>query len=164
MKVTIRTAGLTDLTSVLSILNEVILNTTASYDYEPKSYEELSDWYQQKVKENVPLIVAEHEGKVLGFGTYGPFRSKVGYQFTVEHSIYVKPAYHGKGIGSQLLIELIELARKNGLKNMIAGIDASNNGSIAFHEKHGFELIGQFNDVGFKFEKWLSLVFMQLKL
>lgn len=164
MKVTIRTAGVADLTSVLSILNEVILNTTASYDYEPKSYEELSDWYQQKVKENVPLIVAECEGKVVGFGTYGSFRSKIGYRFTVEHSIYVKPAYHGKGIGSRLLIELIDLARKNGLKNMIAGIDASNKGSIAFHEKHGFELVGQFNDVGFKFEKWLSLVFMQLKL
>lgn len=92
-----------------------------------------------------------------------PFR-KIGYQFTVEHSVYVAPEFIGKGIGKQLLLALIVLAKDEGYHTMIGGTDAANTGSIAFHRKFGFVETGILKEVGFKFGKWLDLQFMQLIL
>ena len=101
---------------------------------------------------------------MLGFGTYGTFREKIGYQFTVEHSIYVFDNFTGKGIGKLLLAALIELAKNQKLHAMIGAIDAENRSSIAFHEKFGFTLVGNIREVAFKFDRWLDLVLMQLIL
>ncbi|MNL65968.1 N-acyltransferase YncA [compost metagenome] len=109
-------------------------------------------------------MVADLDGEVVGFGSYGQFREKIGYQFTVEHSVYVVDHVIGKGIGSQLLTELIRLAKEQGYHVMIGAIDADNAGSIAFHEKFGFVVTGTIREVGYKFDHWLDLVFMQLIL
>ena len=112
----------------------------------------------------MPVIVAEIDNEVVGFGTFGIFRPWPAYQFSVEHSIYVHKNARSKGIGKSLLTELIVLAKNGGYHTMIAGVDGSNKGSFEFHKKFGFEEIGTFKEVGFKFAKWLDLRFLQLFL
>ncbi|PXY41272.1 N-acetyltransferase [Flavobacterium cheongpyeongense] len=164
MNVIIRQANTTDLDKILEIVNHSILNTTANYSYEIQNLETQTKWFEEKNSKNLPIIVADLDGEVVGYGTYGQFREKIGYQYTVEHSVYVVDNVIGKGIGKQLLTELIHLAKQQGYHVMIGAIDADNTGSIAFHEKFGFVVTGTIREVGYKFDHWLDLVFMQLIL
>ena len=164
MPVIIRNATTADLPAILDITNEAILHTTAIYDYDARTMEAQEAWWADKQATGMPVIVAELDGKTIGFGSYGRFRPKIGYQYCVEHSIYLDANYRGQGTGSALLRELIALAAKQGLHTMVAGIDADNEGSIAFHKKYGFEEVGRLPQVGFKFERWLDLVFLQKTL
>ena len=161
---TIRPAKLEDLNKILEIVNHSILHTTANYNYDIQTLEVQTKWFEDKKTKNMPVIVADLNGEVVGFGSYGQFREKIGYQYTVEHSVYVIDNVIGKGIGSKLLTELIRLAKEQGFHVMIGAIDGDNKGSIAFHEKFGFTAIGTIREVGYKFNHWLDLVFMQLIL
>jgi phosphinothricin acetyltransferase len=110
------------------------------------------------------VIVAEINNEVVGFGMYSEFRLKEGNKFTVEHSLYVNEDFQGKGIGKQLLQELIYLARKQKHHTMIAVIDSENQSSVEFHEKFGFKTVGIIKESAYKFDRWLDCVFMQLIL
>lgn len=164
MEINIRKATEDDLNSILDIVNHSILYSTSNYNYEIQTIENQIVWYNNKLKFNYPIIVAECDNKVIGFGTYGMFREKIGYQYTVEHSVYVTETFIGKGIGGLLLTELIKLAKSQGIHVMIGAIDATNHSSIAFHQKYGFEVCGTIKEVAYKFDRWLDLVFMQLIL
>lgn len=164
MNVTIRPAIPGDVLTILDIVNYSILHTTSNYNYDIQTIEVQNKWFEDKQHHHFPVIVAESNGQVVGFGTYGTFREKIGYQYTVEHSVYVSDAFTGKGIGKLLLTELIQLAKKQGYHNMIGAIDAENYGSIAFHKRFGFVESGIIKEAGFKFNKWLDLLFMQLIL
>ena len=164
MNVIIRNANVEDLPQILEIVNHAILHTTSNYLYEVQTLENQLQWFEEKKSKQFPIIVADYNGTALGFGTYGTFREKIGYRFTVEHSVYVAPEFIGKGIGKQLLLALIVLAKDEGYHTMIGGIDAANTGSIDFHRKFGFVETGIMKEVGFKFGKWLDLQFMQLIL
>lgn len=158
---TLRPATENDLQPILEIVNYNILHATSIYDYEPRTFEEQKQIWEEKKSKNFPLIVAEIDGKIAGFGTFGTFRFKEGYKFTVEHSVYVSYDFQGKGIGKQLLVELISLAKKQNYHCMIGVIDAANVSSILFHQQFGFETVGELKEVGFKFGKWLDVVLMQ---
>lgn len=162
MNICIREARAADVNGILDILNEAILLTTSNYDYRAHSLLEQQLWFEKKQKEGFPVIVATDGENLAGFGTYGTFRPKIAYQFSIEHSVYVSPHYQGKGIGSGLLKRLIETAKKQNYHTMIAGIDTNNRGSYLFHQKHGFVEIGRFKEIGYKFGQWLDLIFMQL--
>ena len=165
MKTIIRAARIDDIEIILEIVNNAILNTTAIYDYDVRTLNEQITWFQDKHESNFPIIVATDENdKVIGFGTYGTFRMKIGFKFTVEHSVYVKEGFSGKGIGRAILLELITLAKAQKLHVMIGCIDAENTGSIEFHEKFGFKKAGILKESGYKFDKWLDLQFVQLIL
>ena len=164
MSVIIRPALLSDLPSVLKIINYEILNTTSIYDYEPRNLEQQTAIFHHKKESHFPFLIAILNGEVVGFGTYGQFRIKEGNQFTVEHSVYVAVNYTGRGIGKMLLEELIALAKKQKLHTMIGVIDSENQDSIAFHEKHGFKIVGTIKESGYKFNRWLDTVFVQLFL
>jgi L-amino acid N-acyltransferase YncA len=164
MNVIIRNATIEDLPAILEIVNHAILHTTSNYLYEVQTVENQLQWFEEKKSKQFPIIVADYNGTAVGFGTYGTFREKIGYQFTVEHSVYVAPEFIGKGIGKQLLLALIVLAKDGGYHTMIGGIDAANTESIDFHRKFGFVETGKIKEVGFKFGKWLDLQFMQLIL
>ena len=138
--------------------------TTSNYDFEVHDLDYIVNWYELKCRDQMPVIVAEHERNVIGFGTYGQFRPKEGYKYSVEHSVYIQKDHQGKGIGILLLHELISTAKKEGYHSMIAGIDALNAISINMHNKVGFKEVGRFKEVGYKFNTWLDLVFMQLML
>jgi len=162
MNVTIRPATFNDVTAILDIVNYSILHTTANYNYDIQTIEVQNKWFEYKQLHHFPVIVAESNGQVIGYGTYGTFREKIGYQYTVEHSVYVAEKYTGKGIGKLLLQELIQLAKTQGYHTMIGAIDADNLDSIAFHKKFGFVECGIIKQAAFKFNKWLDLLFMQL--
>lgn len=164
MEISIRPAISQDLKAILEIVNYNILNTVAVYDYDIKSSSEIEQWFIDKQNAGWPVLVAEADGAVAGYATYGTFRTKEGYKFTIEHSVYVNHEHNGKGIGGKLLEELIALAKQQGYHTMIGCIDAENTGSIAFHKKYGFTEAGLLKQSAFKFGKWLDLVFMQLIL
>ncbi|MEL1245505.1 N-acetyltransferase family protein [Flavobacterium sp. DGU11] len=164
METKIRPATPQDLNGILEIVNHNILHSTAVYDYDPKDQEFLQQWFDDKLSGNWPVVVADDNGIVVGYGSYGPFRFKQGYRFTIEHSVYAAPGHTGKGIGKLLLTELIRLAKESGYHCMIGGIDANNADSIAFHKKFGFVETGIIRESGYKFGKWLDLLFMQLLL
>lgn len=160
----VREATEQDLPAILEIMNEAILNTTAIYDEEPRSMEFVRQWLQSQKQAGMPVFSCLHNECTVGFATYGQFRPKYGYRFTVEHSVYVEAFHRGSGIGQLLLTALIQRASADGLHRMIAGIDADNPGSIRFHEKNGFVHVGHLKEVGFKFGRFLDLVFLQLDL
>jgi L-amino acid N-acyltransferase len=150
---------------VLDILNEAIANTTALYDYEPRSPESMIAWFRAKDMGRYPVIGATDEKyRLLGFATYGTFRAWPAYKYSVEHSVYVHPDHRGKGIGLALMRQLIDAARDQQYHVMVGGIDLANRGSIAFHEQLGFAHAGTIRHAGFKFGRWLDLAFYQLIL
>ncbi len=157
----VRPALEADLGALLAIYNEVVLNTTASYDETPRSEAAQAEWHARKRQGGFPVLVAAEGPEVLGFSSYGPFRAWHGYRFTVESSIYIRTDSRGRGIGGRLLPPLLEAARGQGLHAVVAGIDAANEASLRLHARHGFERVAHFPEVGFKFGRWLDLVFMQ---
>lgn len=160
----IRQAVLDDLHEILKIVNHEILHSTVLYEYELRTIEQQTDWFNEKMALEWPIIVAEFEGNVIGFGTYGSFRARPAYSKSIEHSVYVHKDFRGKAVGNTLMVELIRSAKERGFHTMIAGIDSSNQGSVEFHRKFGFETVGTFKEVGFKFDKWLDVTFMQRML
>lgn len=164
MEIKIRPYKTEDTQDILDIINHNILHSTALYDYNIRSFEQQKNILEEKISKNFPVIVTEFNGKVVAFGMYSEFRFREAYKFTVEHSVYVNEAFHGKGIGKLLLQELISLARKQKLHTMIAVIDAENQSSVEFHEKVGFKTVGIIKESGYKFDRWLHSVIMQLFL
>ncbi len=162
MKIQIRPYQTEDTQAILDIINHNILHSTALYDYNIRSYEQQKNILEDKISKNFPVIVAELDGNLVGFGMYSEFRFREANKFTVEHSVYVDENCHGKGIGKLLLQELIVLAKKQKLHTMIAVIDSENRSSITFHEKFGFKTVGIIKESAFKFDRWLDSVFMQL--
>ena len=161
MNIEIRPAGTGDLQAMLGIYNDAIINTTAVYDYQPRTSDAQRQWFETKQAQRLPVFVAVDDATVIGFGSFGPFRPWPAYQFTVENSLYVASAFQRKGAGTALLASLITAAQTAGYHTMVAGIDATNEASLALHRKAGFEPVAHFREVGWKFERWLDLVFME---
>ena len=164
MSVIIRPYEVNDTQAILDIINYNIINSTALYDYNIRTFEQQKSILDDKLSKGFPVIVAEIDSEVVGFGMYSEFRFREAYKFTVEHSVYVNQHFHGKGIGKILLQELIRLAKDQKLHTMIAVIDEENQSSIEFHEKFGFKTVGVIKESGYKFDRWLHSVFMQLIL
>src|SRR5918994_1733153 len=123
MAAVIRDAREPDLAAMLAIYNDAVLTTTAVYDYTPRSGEQQVAWFNAKQEQSLPVLVAEDDGAVIGFASYGPFRPWPAYLHSVENSLYVAPEKRGRGIGSALLPALIQRATERSLHTMIAGID-----------------------------------------
>lgn len=164
MEVQIRPFEIKDTQSILDIINYNILNSTALYDYKIMDLETQKTILEDKINKGFPVIVAECDGKLVGFGMYSEFRFREAYKFTVEHSVYVSPNEMGKGIGKMIMAQLIIQAKAQGLHTMIGVIDSENKSSITFHEQFGFKTVGIIKESGFKFDRWLDSVFMQLLL
>lgn len=162
MDIYIATASTEHLTDILKIINYHILNTTAIYDYKIRTFEEQLSIFNHKKNNDFPLFVAIENETVIGFATYDNFRNKAAFQYTVEHSIYIDNNHQGKGIGKLLMKKLIDYAKQTSIKSMIGVIDNDNIESIKFHEQFGFINIGKITSSGYKFDKWLDTVFMQL--
>jgi L-amino acid N-acyltransferase len=164
MNITVRPYKIDDTPAILEIINYNILHSSALYDYVPRSLETQTAMLEDKLSKNFPVIVAVEDNEVVGFGSYGEFRFREAYKFTVEHSVYARHDKIGKGIGKLLLTKLIEIAKEQKLHTMIGVIDAENESSITFHKKFGFEQVGFIKESAYKFDRWLHSVFMQLIL
>lgn len=151
--------------AIQSILNEAIVNSTALYDYEPRSLETVTAWLDQKTKHGWPVRGAyDADSRLVGFATFGPFRPQPAYKYTVEHSVYIDEACRGQGIGHALMTDLISQAQQRQLHVMVGCIDAANAASINLHEKIGFQHAGTVKHAGFKFGRWLDAAFYQKTL
>lgn len=160
----IRPATEADMEFAVAIYNEVVVNSTATFEENVRSLQDFITPFRQKQENGIPWIVAEDRGRVIAYGTYGQFRNASGYRPTVEHSLHIVPEFRGQGLGSAILRELMALAKQNGHTSMIAGLDSSNSASIALHKKFGFEKVGEIPRVAHKFGRWLDLLFMQVNL
>jgi len=164
-EIQIRDARMEDAEAIRAIYNDAVINTTAVFDYVAREPQAQIDWLKMKADQNLPVLVARNTtGRVLGYCSYGPFRPWPAYLYTVENAIYVAPDARGQGIGNRLLPPLLEIAKARGLHTMIAGITADNAASLRLHEKLGYEPAGTIREAGWKFERWLDLVFLQKML
>jgi phosphinothricin acetyltransferase len=150
-----------DLSAILAIYNDVIATSTAIYSETPVTLADRETWFRARTGQGYPVLVAREDGEVVGYASFGDFRAWPGYRFTVEHSVHVRADRRGRGVGSQLVTALLPRARALGKHVIIGGIDADNTASIRMHERLGFERSAQMTQVGWKFDRWLDLVFMQ---
>lgn len=160
----IRDATEEDLGGILDILNVEIATSTSVYTDEPATLDERRTWYEWRLREGFPVLVAMQGDAVVGFASYRRFRPFDGYRFSVEHSLYVRGDERGRGIGRALLEALIARASADGHHTMVAGVDGENEGSIRFHESLGFVEQGRLIETGYKFGRFLDLVFLVKRL
>jgi phosphinothricin acetyltransferase len=150
---------------ILGIFNEAIANSTALYDYKPRTMATMEAWFEGKTKGGWPVLGAfEDDGSLAGFASFGPFRAWPAYKYSIEHSVYVHHNKRGRGLGRILLGALIDAAKMREFHMMIGGIDSVNLTSIRLHQSLGFERCASIKHAGFKFGRWLDLEFYQLIL
>ena len=163
----IRDATRADLAEITQIYNALLETTTHEWTETLHTVSERELWLREKRASGLPALVAAEHDEVIGWATYGDFRDSVrwpGYRSTVEHSIHVREDWWGRGVGRALIEALVDYARREGKHVMVAGIDATNVGSIRFHERCGFIEVGRLHEVGEKFGRRLDLVLMQRML
>ena len=159
----IRHAERADLPAINAIYNEEIRTGVATWDYDPWPAEVRERWFDDRAPEE-PVLVADIEGNVAGFGYLSWYRGKIGYQYTREDTVYIHPAHQRQGLGALLIEALIAQARSLRIRAVIAQIETSNDASIALHERFGFARLGIERQVGYKFDRWLDAQPMQLLL
>ena len=145
----------------MAIYNEVIRNSTAVYSEDEFTAARGVAWFNAKMAQDFPLIVARDPSGIAGFGTFGEFRAWPCYGRSVEHSVHVRVDRRGQGVGRALVTDLMARAAACAKHVMIAGVDADNAVSIKLHQSLGFTRVAHFHEVGFKFGRWLDLVFLQ---
>jgi len=157
----IRIATADDLVAINDIYNHYVSHSTCTYQEAAEPMESRRQWFD-KHGQGHPVTVAEIDGKVVGWGSLSPYHARSAYRFTVENSVYVHHEFHRRGIGAAILRDLIERARANGHRAIIAGIDGEQLASVGIHEKFGFEKVGHLKRIGFKFGRWLDVIYMEL--
>jgi len=162
-RVAIRPAIEADLATINDIYNHYVLHSTCTYQEEPEPLDGRQLWFRNH-GERHPVIVAELDGQVVGWGSLSPYHARSAYRRTVENSVYVHHQHHRRGVGSLLLGELIVRARDLRHHAIIAGIDAEQTASVALHAKFHFEKAGHLKQLGFKFGRWLDVIYMELIL
>lgn len=157
----IRQATAADAPAVAALSNRLIRDTLVTFTSKEQMVTEVAGRIAARQGQ---FLVAIEQGRVAGFATYGPFREGPGYRFCVEHSIQLADWARGRGIGYRLMQRLIAIARDTGLHVMIAAISSANPRAVVFHERLGFETVGQLPEVGHKKGQWLDLILMQKRL
>ena len=160
----VRAATRADLPGILEIYNDAVLTTTATADYEPQSITARAEWLDTRQRLGLAVLVAEKDGRIVGWSSLSPYQPRFGYRFTAEDSVYVAAESRSLGIGKVLLSSLIEEACKTELHSLIAKIDCQNEASIRLHAGCGFEQVGLLKQVVFKFDRWLDVAYLQLML
>jgi phosphinothricin acetyltransferase len=163
--ISIRPAALSDVPAITGIYAHAVRHGTASFELEPPDEAEMARRMHALLDGGYPYLVAESAGTVLGYAYAGPYRARPAYRFSVENSIYIAPDAHRRGIGRALLAQLIAESEARGYRLMIAVIgDSAQTPSIELHRAAGFTLVGALEGVGYKFDRWLDTVLMQLPL
>jgi L-amino acid N-acyltransferase YncA len=161
----IRPAQSRDLAAITRIYDHAVRHGTASFEIEPPDEKEMARRYESLLAGAYPYLVAELDGEIAGYAYAGPYRARPAYNWSVEDSIYIAPQSHRRGIGRALLDQLIVESEAGGFRQMIAVIgDSANASSIELHRAAGFRMVGTFDNVGFKFGRWLDSVLMQKPL
>lgn len=159
----IREAGIADSGAVRDIRNDAVEHTTAVWTTAKQTPEEAVVWWAEYVGRGAAFVAVLGD-EVVGYACWAPWREKEGYRYTLEDSVYVSSAHHGRGIGRALLTTLLDAARASGAHVMLADIESSNVASIALHASLGFETAGTLREIGTKFGRWLDLTIMRCEL
>ncbi|WIB27372.1 GNAT family N-acetyltransferase [Curtobacterium sp. MCSS17_015] len=162
--VTVRDCTPADLDVVHALHVDAVLHSTVIWQEEPHPRAWFDTWLAERQADGWPVVVAEVDGVVAGYASYSQWRPHPGYRHTVEHSVYVVQGFRGRGVASTLMGALVTRATAEGRHVMIAGICSTNTGSIALHERLGFETVAVVPEVGRKFDRWLDLTLMRLPL
>jgi len=162
--INIREANIEDIKAINDIYNTAVKNLNATMDIKPKPLKEQKTWFKDHKENNLAVIVAEIENKILGWASLSKWSHKEGYKYTVENSIYVDNNYREKGIGTKLLKQLIIEAKENNYKNLIAQIADGNERSVILHKKHGFKKVGTLKKIGYKFNRLHDISIYQLEV
>ena len=157
----IRPAVPSDLPAINAIYNHYVLHSTCTYQLAPSTDAERQTWFEQHGPAHPVTVAAGPDGRVLGWASISPFLSRPAYRFTVEDSVYVHPDHLRRGIGRALLADLLRRCDDLGYANVIANISADQEPSVRLHRQMGFVEAGRLVKVGFKFDRWLDVVFMQ---
>lgn len=161
----IRASTLTDIAAAQAVYAHHVRTGTASFELEPPSLEEMARRRLALTDKGLPWLVAERDGRLLGYAYAGPYRTRPAYDWTLEDSIYIAPDAHGQGIGKALLTRLIADCTALGYRQMVAVIgDSANAGSVGLHRSCGFHHAGVLQAVGWKFGRWIDSVLMQRSL
>jgi L-amino acid N-acyltransferase YncA len=159
----IRDANSEDLAAIDAIYDHYVRASTCTFQLEPAGRQARAEWFRSH-GERWPVLVAEIGAKVVGWGSLSIYNARAGYRFTAEDSVYVDAATHGRGVGTALLRELIARARASGHHTLLAGIAADQRPSVRLHEKFGFVEVARMRELGWKFDRWLDVIFMQKML
>jgi L-amino acid N-acyltransferase YncA len=162
--ITLRPAVVADLPAINDIYNHYVLNSTCTYQEVPETPAGREAWFARHGETHPVIVAVDAAGTIRGWGSLSAYHARSAYRFTVENSVYIQHDLRGKGLGKLLLAELIRLAQQAGQHCIIAGIDADQEASVALHARFGFEQVGRLKQVGFKFGRWLDVIYMQLVL
>jgi phosphinothricin acetyltransferase len=160
---TIRRATVNDVDAIREIYNEAILTTTATFDVEPKSREDRLAWFESH-DERHPILVAEVDGRVVGWASLNVWNPRAAYRDTAETSFYVQAASRGQGVGRRLKQEIIDEAVRLGFRSLIVGVAEGSDVSLHLNQSFGFQIVGTFQAVGEKFGKLLDVTYLQKML
>jgi phosphinothricin acetyltransferase len=166
MSIHIRPATAADVPAITPIYGHAVTYGTASFEIEPPGEKAMSERFRALVAGGFPYLVAcTADGRPVGYAYAGLYRTRIGYRYTLEDSVYIDPAHHRRGVGRALLDRLIAESEVRGFRQMVAVIgDSTQVASIALHRAAGFRMVGTFEAVGFKFGRWLDTVLMQRAL
>jgi len=153
-----------DVPAITAIYRHAVETSVATFDTEAPGEAAMAEKFGHMLELGHPVIIAEAEGKTVGYAYASTYRPRPAYRFTAEDSIYLAPEAQGRGLGSALLGRLMEESKAFGFKQMLAVITAERANSIRLHEKHGFRFIGKYEALGYKFDRWLDIVHMQRAL
>ncbi|MDF2962693.1 MAG: GCN5-related N-acetyltransferase [Paenibacillus sp.] len=159
----IRFAQQNDIPWILDIYNEAILHTVATFDTVIRTLEQQEQWFHNH-GERHPVLVAELDGRIVGWASLNPYSDRLAYERTAELSLYIQSDYRGQGIGKQLLQQVLEAGKEAGLHTVLSRIVEGNDSSIHLHRVYGFDHVGVMREVGFKFGRMLDVVLMQKML
>lgn len=157
----IRPAGIGDIPQLLAIWNPIIRDTAVTFNSTEKTPADLAQMIAQKAADGHGFLVAEDEGMIAGFASYGQFRGGIGYARTMEHTIVLDEAARGKGLGRALMTGIEDHARVGGAHSIFAGVSAENQSGRAFHAAMGYVEVITLRQVGWKFGRWMDLHLMQ---
>jgi len=160
----VRNATEKDLKAIEDIYNYYVMNSTATLQEIPGTMNDRIKWFNELIDNGFPVVVVETNGLITGWGSLSKFQERSGYRFCVENSIYIHQNHLHHGIGTAIMRELISRAKSDGYKTIIAKIGYEQKQSIEFHEKFGFKKVGFLENIAFKFNRWLSVVLMQLNI
>jgi L-amino acid N-acyltransferase YncA len=153
-----------DVVAIQAIYANHVLHGTASFELTPPTLEEMRQRRADVVAKDLPYLVAEQNGVVVGYAYVTPYRPRPAYRFTVEDSVYVQEGLAGQGIGSLLLAKIIKICTAKGYRQLMAVVGDASAASVSLHERHGFKLAGTFKAVGYKFGAWRDTAMLQRSL
>ncbi|VTU26965.1 Phosphinothricin N-acetyltransferase [Variovorax sp. SRS16] len=159
---TIRPSRDEDVAAITTIYAHHVLHGTGTFETEPPTEADMAARRADVLSKNLPYLVAEREGELLGFAYCNWFKPRPAYRFSAEDSIYLAEGARGQGLGTQLLAALSKAAESVGVRKLIAVIgDSANAGSVGVHRAQGFSHVGVLKDCGWKFGEWRDVVLME---